>query len=184
MTENNEPQNENGNNAPQDDIRRCRHRGNRRHSGASRLLIGILAAVGIVSLANIAFGASSCDQERSPTERATKVAIHMLDDVDASDEQRGQVKSIIEAHSATLNALRESGRKLHQETRRLLSAPTIDRNAIENLRQQQVASMDKRSREMTAMLADIAEVLTPEQRQQLADKMKDRFERHHGHHWD
>ncbi len=154
------------------------------HGRAGHFILLALAIVGIVSIANVAIGASLCDQDRSPADRASKVAMHMLDDVDASDEQRAQVKGIIETHSATLNSLRESGRKLHEETRALLSAPTIDRSAIENLRQQKIASMDQTSREMTTMLADIAEVLTPEQRKQLAENMQKRFERHHDRHWD
>ena len=154
------------------------------HGRAGHFIMAALAIVGIVSIANIAFGAGPCDKDSTPTDRASKVAMHMLDDVDASDEQRAQVKGIIETHSATLNSLRKSGRKLHEETRALLSAPTIDRSAIENLRQQKIASMDKTSQEMTTMLADIAEVLTPEQRKQLAENMQKRFEHHRHGSWD
>ena len=181
MSENNETPIEPADNGSET---RCgRHHRCGRRGRCGHFIMAALAIVGIVSIANIAIGAGSCDDKHSPGDHASRIAMHMLDDVDASDAQRQQVQSIITAHNETLNSMRDAGKKLHQESRALLSAPTIDRTALENLRQQQIASFDRSSREMTAMLADIAEVLTPEQRQQLAEKMQKRFEHHRGH-WD
>jgi periplasmic protein CpxP/Spy len=67
----------------------------------------------------------------------------------------------------------------------LLAAATIDRSALEQLRTQQVQLGDTLSRRMLTHMSDAAEVLTPAQRTQLADKMKSRGEGGrggHGHH--
>jgi len=180
MTENNETQIETPQETGQKDCKRGHKHGSCRR-GPGRFIIGLLAIVGIVSIANVAIGAGPCISKYEPGERANKVAMHTLDDVDATDAQKAQVKSIIQAHAPAMKSLRESGKGLRQEIHALLSAKTIDRTALETLRAQKVTSMDQASREMTAMLADIAEVLTPEQRQQAAEKMAERFEHRRGH---
>jgi periplasmic protein CpxP/Spy len=58
----------------------------------------------------------------------------------------------------------------------LLSQPTIDRGALEALRANQLQMAEQASRRLTQALADAADVLTPEQRRQLAE----RAERWHG----
>ncbi len=163
----------------------CRHHHGHygKRGGAGRFIMGALVIVGIVSIANLAIGAGTCADKGEPGERANKVAMHLLDDVDASEAQRAQVKSILQAHQPALKSLRQAGKDTRKEIHALLSAPTVDRAALETLRAKKLASMDGASREMTAMLADIAEVLTPEQRQQMADKVSERFESRRGHHW-
>jgi len=185
MSENNETNIETTENEQSTNDKDCRqHRGHcGRRGGAGRFIMGALAIVGIVSIANIAIGAGACEGRGEPGERANKVAMHMLDDVDASDAQKEQVKNIIQVHKPVLKSLRQEGKDARKEVHALLSAPTVDRAALETLRVQKVASMDQASREMTTMLADIAEVLTPEQRQQMAEKMSERFESRRGHHW-
>ena len=59
----------------------------------------------------------------------------------------------------------------------LLKAPTIDRAAIEGLRSQQMAVADAISKRVSTAFADTAEVLTPEQRVKLAERMQS----HRGH---
>jgi Spy/CpxP family protein refolding chaperone len=61
---------------------------------------------------------------------------------------------------------------LHTE---LMGAATIDRAALEETRKSEMALADQASKRLVQALADIAEVLTPEQRQALAE----RIHRHH-----
>jgi Spy/CpxP family protein refolding chaperone len=58
----------------------------------------------------------------------------------------------------------------------VFTAPTVDANAAEQLRQQMLAQHDQASKRMLQAMLDISRVLTPEQRQQLAQKMKQRHE--------
>jgi len=59
----------------------------------------------------------------------------------------------------------------------LLAAPTIDRAAIEKLRAEQITLADASSKRMTQALADAGEVLNPEQRKKLAERMQKMGER-------
>lgn len=98
----------------------------------------------------------------------------MLDDVKATDAQRTKIKQIAEAAKKDLQAQHEAGRGLHEKTMQILSAPKIDDAAAESLRQQMLAMHDKVSKRALQAMLDISRVLTPEQRAQLAQRMKDR----------
>ncbi|HET9644309.1 MAG TPA: Spy/CpxP family protein refolding chaperone [Burkholderiaceae bacterium] len=98
----------------------------------------------------------------------------MLDSVSATDAQRAQIKQIAQAAAADLKAQRDAGRALHEQAAALFTQPTVDANAAESLRQQMLAQHDQVSRRMMQAMLDISRVLTPEQRQQLAQKMQQR----------
>lgn len=105
----------------------------------------------------------------------------MLDAVNASTEQRAQIRQIMKGAADDLRAQRESGRKLHQDMQALFTQPTVDARAAEALRQQLLAQHDAASKRMLQAMLEASRVLTPEQRQTLADKMAQRrsmMERH------
>jgi len=56
----------------------------------------------------------------------------------------------------------------------LFAQPTIDANAVEALRQKMLAEHDRTSKRITQAMLDSSQVLTPQQRAQLAEKMKAR----------
>ena len=101
---------------------------------------------------------------------------HLLDSVKATDTQRAQIKQIAQAAAADLKAQHEAGRKLHEQAATLFTQPVVDANAAEALRQQMLAQHDQASKRMLQAMIDISRVLTPEQRQQLAQRMKQRHE--------
>jgi Spy/CpxP family protein refolding chaperone len=104
-----------------------------------------------------------------------------LDSVNATADQKAQIKAIATAAQADLRALRQQGRSLREQGMALLTAPNVDARAAEALRQQMLAQHDQASKRMLQAMLDTARVLTPEQRQQLAKKMADRramMERH------
>ena len=53
----------------------------------------------------------------------------------------------------------------------LLTQPTLDRTAIEALRTDQLALADQASKRFAQAVGDIAEVLTPEQRRKLDERV-------------
>jgi Spy/CpxP family protein refolding chaperone len=64
-----------------------------------------------------------------------------------------------------------------------LTAPTIDRTAIERLRAEQIGLAETASKRIAQALADAADVLSPEQRRKVADWMARRgpwMPWHHG----
>jgi Spy/CpxP family protein refolding chaperone len=101
---------------------------------------------------------------------------HMLDSVKATDQQRAQIKQIAQAAAADLKAQHEQARSLHEQAMAIWTQPTVDANAAEALRQQMMAQHDQASKRMLQAMLDISRVLTPEQRQQLAQQMKQRHE--------
>lgn len=105
----------------------------------------------------------------------------VLDMVNATPEQRSQIKSIMEAAHKDMAAMHENGRKLREQSLALFTQPTVDARAAESLRQQAVAQHDAASKRMLQAMLDAAKVLTPEQRKLLGDKMAQRrsmMERH------
>jgi Spy/CpxP family protein refolding chaperone len=103
-----------------------------------------------------------------------RMSERMLDHVDATPEQRAQVRQITEAAAADLKAQRETGRALHQQAMDLFKQPTVDANAAEALRQQMLAQHDQASKRMLQAMLDVSRVLSPEQRAQLAERMAQR----------
>ena len=105
----------------------------------------------------------------------------MLDVVQASADQRAQIKQITDAARTDMKAQHESGRKLREDGAALFAQPTVDARAAEALRQQMLARHDQVSKRGLQMMLDISRVLTPEQRKTLADKLAQRrsmMERH------
>jgi periplasmic protein CpxP/Spy len=98
----------------------------------------------------------------------------MLDAVNATPEQRAQIKQIMEAAHTDLQAQRATGMALRQQSMALLAQTTIDARAVETVRQQMLAQHDTASKRMTQALVDAANVLTPPQRQTLAGLMAKR----------
>lgn len=109
----------------------------------------------------------------------------MLDGVNATPDQRQQIQQIARILTPDMKALHQAHRDLMAKNLQLLSAPVIDENAIEQNRLQMVAQHDQVSKRMSAAFIEMAKVLTPEQRTQVAARMQERLarrgaHRHHG----
>jgi Spy/CpxP family protein refolding chaperone len=105
----------------------------------------------------------------------------MLDSVNATAEQRAQIKQIAERARADLKAQHEASRAGREQMMKLFTAPVVDANAVEAARQQNLQRHDQASRRITQAMVEASRVLTPEQRQQLADraaKRRDMMQRH------
>ena len=98
----------------------------------------------------------------------------MLDAVNASAEQRAQIKQIFERNASERQAQRESHLALREQGMKLFSQPTVDATAAESLRQQMMQQHDQASRRMMQSMLDVSRVLTPEQRKLMADHMAQR----------
>lgn len=96
----------------------------------------------------------------------------LLKDVGASDAQQKQIRDIFDAARKDLKAQREQGRQWHDQMAALLSAPTVDAAAVEQLRQQMNAQHEASSKRMTQAMVAAANVLTADQRAKLGELMK------------
>jgi Spy/CpxP family protein refolding chaperone len=100
----------------------------------------------------------------------------VLREVDASDEQVAAVTAIATRAATDLKALHAEHRSRRDAFTQALVA--ADRSALETLRGEELAAVEGASQRIVSALADAAEVLTPEQRQRLAEA----HARHHEQH--
>jgi periplasmic protein CpxP/Spy len=105
----------------------------------------------------------------------------MLDSVNATADQRTQIKAIAERARTDMKAQHESGRALREQSMKLFSQPVVDANAAEALRAQMLQQHDQASRRTMQAMLEVSRVLTPEQRKQMSERMTQRrsmMERH------
>jgi Spy/CpxP family protein refolding chaperone len=89
----------------------------------------------------------------------------------ASADQKARIAAIANAAVADLGPVHEQFRKSHADAHALLTAPAIDRAALEQWRAGQMQRMDLMSRRVLAAVEDGAEQLTPEQRTACAGRL-------------
>ena len=87
--------------------------------------------------------------------------------VDASDEQKQQARRITDRLVDELGPLAAEHREHRAAIHRALAGPQIDREALERLRRSEMALADQASKLAVGAFADLGEVLTAEQRQEL-----------------
>jgi len=106
----------------------------------------------------------------------------LLDRVNATPEQRTQIQQILERDRGERQAQRQARQAMQDEAMTLFSQPTVDANAVQALRQKQMAMHDAASKRMTESMIEISRVLSPEQRKQMAEQMRQRREMMQRHH--
>ena len=141
-----------------------------------------LAALGGLGLLATQVPAHGWGRHRAldPEERARRLDYRigrMVKDVGGTPQQKERLVAIASAAMADLKPLRDQARQARLRGLELLAAPVIDRVALEQQRALQMQSADARSRRMVQAMAEAAEVLTPEQRVKVADRMKRRMGR-------
>ena len=97
---------------------------------------------------------------------------HVAIEIDATQEQQEKITALATAVAKDLkpahDRMRATGKELHD----LLLADTIDRTALEQLRAERLADAEGISKNLVSALADVAEVLSPEQRKVLDERIK------------
>ncbi|HXY39907.1 MAG TPA: Spy/CpxP family protein refolding chaperone [Vicinamibacteria bacterium] len=95
-----------------------------------------------------------------------------LGGVSATDDQKQQARRITDRMVDDFMPLADSHRQFHQALVSELQKPQIDRAAVEQLRRQELALVDQASQKLVGDVADLASVLTSEQRTQLVQVMQ------------
>ena len=90
-----------------------------------------------------------------------------LDRIGATDEQQEEIDAILAPAFEQAEEMRADHEARHEQARDLLLGETVDRDAIEAMRVEAVDRFDEVSQLFVAVIADVAEVLTVEQRQEL-----------------
>ncbi len=114
--------------------------------------------------------------------RDGRVANRMFERIKATPEQREKILGIMKNSKGDLRAQHEARLANRKAMSEALAAASLDRTAIEKLRQAQLAQAEAQSKKRTDTMVAIAEILTPEQRQEMAKMMMRGGKRgFHGH---
>ena len=122
------------------------------------------------------FGGHGLQDPEVARERAELAAEFILDRVDATDAQQADVKRIVSDAIDSLVPLSEQHRANRDALHDELGRVEIDPEAIEQLRQSEMALAESASRELAEALTAFAQTLTAEQRAELLE-MAHRFHR-------
>jgi periplasmic protein CpxP/Spy len=95
-----------------------------------------------------------------------------LADVKATDAQQKQIASILAAAAADMKPLRDQHKANRDAIGKALTAPTVDRTALEALRAKELELAEAASKRFTLAVADAADVLSPDQRAKLLERME------------
>ena len=110
----------------------------------------------------------------SAVEWAQVATRQMLRRIDATSAQQARIETIVAGAVKDLVPLRDEARMAREEALKLVAAPVVDRTAIERLRAGQIAVHEQASRRIATAVGDIAELLTPAQREELTRMMVER----------
>ena len=155
-------------------------------------LVGVASILGVTSITAVATGGPDgwCrggyermhwgGKERGGFESgkmrefAERKVDRVLYEVDATPEQRQQVKDILGKAFEEMGDKRGQRQQDRKAVLEILSAPKVDRAKLQDLRTERMQQMEQMSERMVQAFADAAEVLTPEQRAKLGEVMEQR----------
>jgi Spy/CpxP family protein refolding chaperone len=141
-------------------------------------LIGLTLAFLFIANTVSAWGRRDAGDIEDIKSHAEHFVGRALDRLDATDEQSAAIQTIVAATINDLYDARGDRAVDRQDLRDLVLAEAINRDAIEQFRQSHMARAEEMSQIVAAGLADIMDVLTPEQRREL----EAHFDQHHGRH--
>ncbi len=114
--------------------------------------------------------------------RIERMVKHVAIEIDATEEQQEKITALATAVAKDLKPVHERMRATGKELHDLLLADTIDRAALERLRAERLGDAERISKNLVSALADVAEVLSPEQRKLLDERIKQFRSKHRGGH--
>ena len=156
-----------------------KRRGFFKRAAIATLIGGIAAGIGFKAFAQGGgCGWHRCGYAAGPLDPAAvdehidRALKHLYVEIDATEEQKQRLAPIVKQAAKDLLPLRDKARATRKQAVDLLAADTIDRGAIEALRAEKLQLAEQASKRFAQALADVAEVLTPAQRKQLAERME------------
>jgi periplasmic protein CpxP/Spy len=135
---------------------------------------------GIVAVAASAMGAgglhhgmmSGPHSAADVSEHVDHVLKHLYVEIDATDAQKAQITPLVKQAVDDLLPMHSQLQAAHTQAIQALTQNTVDRPALEAARVAHLQLADQASKRLTQLLADVDEVLTPEQRTALAAHLK------------
>jgi len=104
-------------------------------------------------------------------DRADRMVRHVAIEIDATAEQQDKLRALVKGAVKDLVPMRDKARDARAKARGLLTQDKVDRAEIEKFRAEQLALADAFSKRVSQAIGEAAEILTPEQRRKLADRL-------------
>ncbi len=104
-------------------------------------------------------------------DRADRAARHIAIEIDATNDQQEKLRNVVRNAVRDILPMREKTQAARVRARELLTQDKIDRAEIEKFRTDQAALADAFSKRVAQAIGDAAEILTPEQRRKIADRL-------------
>lgn len=107
-------------------------------------------------------------------DRADRMVRHAAIELDATNEQQDKLRAIVKSAVKDILPMRERAQAARNKARDLLTQDKVERADIEKFRSEQAVLADAFSKRIAQAIGDAAEVLSPEQRRKLADRLPPR----------
>lgn len=107
-------------------------------------------------------------------DRADRMVRHAAIELDATSEQQDKLRTIVKSAVKDILPMREKAQAARNRARDLLTQDKVERADIEKFRSEQAVLADAFSKRIAQAIGDAAEVLSPEQRRKLADRLPPR----------
>jgi hypothetical protein len=151
----------------------------RKRSPLKRFVIGILAVVGIVTVSSAITGCSMNKwRDADLSKKVEYISERLIKTVDASDQQAAEIKAIIEKFEPSLTSINANHQDHKATIIDIFQQEEVSATDLESERQAIIELLNQNSIELTKMVAEIANVLTLEQRMILIEKMNKHHHRY------
>ncbi len=110
--------------------------------------------------------------EEEAKERAADHVDDVMDWLDGTDAQKQQAQRVVDGAIPDMMGFREEHRALRTEFQKELAAPTVNAAALEDLRVRFLKLADAATARGLRAFTDIAQILTPQQRQKAVEKWR------------
>lgn len=152
----------------------CRGRGRKAVFGALAVsVVAVLSIGAFQAFGHGPFRRGGC-RSMDPAQvekKIDRIAGWIVEDLDGTPEQQARLAAIAKAAAKDLAPVRDELVAGRRQAVEILTAPQVDRAALEAHRARQMQLAITASERLTAAVADAAEVLTPEQRVKASDRL-------------
>lgn len=114
--------------------------------------------------------------------RRERMLERMAERLQLKPEQREQMRALAERSAQAMRPLHDEMRQLREEQRKLWQAPQLDEAAIAALRERSLRLHERIVTQREQAMLEMARILTPEQRQRMAQGFGEHRRHGHGHH--
>ena len=139
-----------------------------------RKVIPLAAAV---ALLGVGFAACAAQVDKTPEDRVMAAVDRRveaaLDEIDATEAQRQQVRVLEDDLIAQFKAARQDHDETHRVVEQLWLADEVDTKRAHELVDERIEKMRKMAHRVTDAAVELHDLLTPEQRKILADRAKE-----------